>query len=197
MSKKTHYAFIISFLLLIAVIILNRFSFDAMRSYSEEVDHTRQVISQLEKISDHLKSAQIYSPIYDSIPEKDFYKLYRQDAIGIKSEITQLRQLVNDNPQQILLVDSISRMVNAELDVLLTKNIAQIIQSGEGWRLNNLLQIHNMINRGIASEEVLLFKRKASLEQSSKFTNLLTTAFGVIAVGIIIITFISNHVHCL
>ena len=121
MSKKTLYAFIISFLLLIAVIILNRFSFDAMRSYSEEVDHTRQVISQLEKISDHLKSAQIYSPIYDSIPEKDFYKLYRQDAIGIKSEITQLRQLVNDNPQQILLVDSISRMVNAELDVLLTK----------------------------------------------------------------------------
>src|SRR5687767_4856095 len=110
MSKKTLYAFIISFLLLIAVIVLNRFSFDAMRSYSEEVDQTRQVISQFEKISDHLKSAQIYTPAYDTIPEQDFYKLYREEAIGIKAELTQLRQLVNDNAKQISLVDSLITM---------------------------------------------------------------------------------------
>lgn len=192
MSKKTLYAFIISFLLLIAVIVLNRYSFNAMRNYSEEVDHTRQVISQFVRISDHLKSAQIYSPVYDSIPEKDFYKLYRNEAIGIRSELTQLRQLVNDNEKQVLLVDSLTKMVHAEMDVLLSKNIAEIIQSGEGWRLKNLLTIHQMINRGKAEEEVLLFARKASLLQSSRFTTLLTTAFGVIAVGIIIITFISN-----
>src|SRR5688500_14199875 len=124
MSKKTLYAFIISFLLLIAVIILNRFSFDAMRNYSEGVDHTRQVISQFEEISDHLKSAQIYTPTYDSIAERDFYKLYRNEAIGMKAELAQLRQLVNDNQEQIPLVDSLTKMIHAELDVLLSKNIA-------------------------------------------------------------------------
>ena len=76
MSKKTLYAFIISFFLLIAVIILNRFSFNAMRSYTEEIDHTRQVISEFRKISDHLKSAQIYTPSYDTIAQKNFYKLF-------------------------------------------------------------------------------------------------------------------------
>src|SRR5687768_7089902 len=107
MSKKTLYAFIISFLLLIAVIVLNRFSFDSMRNFSEEVDRTRQVISVFEKISDHLKSAQIYTPIYDSIPERDFYKLYRSEAIGIKAELSQLKKLVSDNPEQIKRVDTL------------------------------------------------------------------------------------------
>ena len=92
MSKKTLYAFIISFFLLIAVIILNRFSFNAMRSYTEEIDHTRQVISEFRKISDHLKSAQIYTPSYDTIAQKNFYKLYRSEAIAIKSELGLLKK---------------------------------------------------------------------------------------------------------
>ena len=87
MSKNTLYAFIISFLLLIAVIILNRFSFDAMRTFSEEVDHTRQVISQFEEISDHLKSAQIYTPTYDTIEQKGFINYTDMEAIGIKAEL--------------------------------------------------------------------------------------------------------------
>jgi PAS domain S-box-containing protein len=192
MGKKTLYAFIISFFLLIAVIILNRFSFSAMRNYSEQVDHTRLVISVFQSISNHFKSAQIYTPTYATGPDKDFYALYRREAESIRREIEQLKQLVRDNPEQAKRADSLNNLVTAEIDVLLTRNIAEIISSGERWRLKNILQCHELINKGIAKEEVVLIDRKASLTKSTAVTNVLTTSFGVIAIGIIIFTFISH-----
>src|SRR5215213_3132927 len=141
MSKRTLYAFIISFVLLIAVIVLNKLSFDAMRSYSDRVDHTRQVISLFESVSSHLKSAQIYTPTYLNIPEKEFYILYRRETEGIKSELKRLDQFVLDNVEQKKLVDSLNLMIDAQLNVLRSKNIAEIIEAGEGWRLNSLLAI--------------------------------------------------------
>ncbi|MFL5810919.1 MAG: CHASE3 domain-containing protein, partial [Flavisolibacter sp.] len=192
MGKKTLYAFIISFILLIAVIILNRFSFSAMRNYSEQVDHTRQVISAFESISNHLKSAQIYTPTYAKGPEKNFFALYRREAESIKTELIQAQTLVSDNREQSIRVDSLIKMVASEMNILLSKNISEIITSEEGWRLSRLFAIHELINRAVAREEVLLIDRKASLTKSTRITNILTTSFGIIAVAILAFTFLSN-----
>ena len=63
MSKKTFYAFITSFILLIAVIVLNRLSFDKMRGYSKEVEHTREVIASFKASPTGLKVFRSINPI--------------------------------------------------------------------------------------------------------------------------------------
>src|SRR2546423_13459533 len=106
MSKKTFYAFIISFILLIAVIILNRISFEKMKYDTRWVNHTREVITGFENISNHFKSAEIYTPSYLTIPESEFYLLYKKDADSLSQELVQVRNLVKDNQDQLKMVDS-------------------------------------------------------------------------------------------
>ncbi len=191
MSKRNLYAFLISFIMLLAVIILNRLSFQNVRSYSDAVDNTRQVITVLGNISNHFKSAQIYSPRYNHILQKDFYELYKSDAVKIRGELEVLKLLVFDNPEQYRMADSLQLMINLELDTLLNYDISEIIESGQGYRLYKYFIIHDLINKGIEREEALLMERNKKLKAYTRNNNLLTTAFGVVGVGILLYTFIS------
>src|SRR6476660_10163507 len=192
MSKKTFYAFGISFILLIVVIVLNRMSFDNMKEYNNAVNHTRNVITLFERLSNHFKSAEIYSPSYDSIPENNFYKLYKKEGLQINGELADLKDLVKDNKEQSRLVDSLSTMISGKIYTLLQKNIAEIIQSGEAWRLNYLFAIHEIINRGVAHENELLVSRNEKLKDSMRANNIVSVVFALLAVTIIISTFIST-----
>ena len=191
MSKRNLYAFLISFILLLAVIILNRLSFQNVRSYSESVDKTRQIITVLGNISNHFKSAQIFTPTYNQILQKDYYDLYKNEADKIRTELVVLKRLVAESPDQVKMADTLSLAIQDELDTLMKKNISEIIESGQGWRLYKYFTIHDMINKGIKKEESLLRERKAKLHEFTRNNNLLTTAFGVVGVGILLYTFIS------
>ena len=192
MNRKIFYAFIVSFLLLIVVIVLNRRSFRSMREYTNAVNHTRDVITLFERLSNHFKSAQIYSSTYDSLPEGKFYAVYKKEALQIGSELTALKTLVKDNADQMKLVDSLSTMISGQIYTLLQKNISELTQSGEGWRLGYLFAIHEIINRGIAHEKTLLNFRDEKLRESTSFNNLLSVVFALLAVLIIVSIFVST-----
>lgn len=194
MGKKTLYAFVVSFLLLIAVIILNRFSFRDMRKFSEDVDHTRQVITTLESISNNFKSVQIYSPANDTGHIHNFYQLYYNDAVKLKQELNILTQLVHDNPDQRLVCNRIRKGIEDHFPVLMQKNIQEIIQAGESWRLDSLFSIHALIDDAINYENQLLQDRKTRFYRSVRQNNVLTTALAIIGAGIITITFITSFV---
>src|ERR1700755_3411802 len=104
MNKKTRYAFAISFVLLLTVVIFNLFTVNNIKTYSDLVSHTRDVITTFDGISDNFKSAQIYTPAYDTGSLKSFYDLYKADADSIPGQLRSLRQLIRDNPRQIKLV---------------------------------------------------------------------------------------------
>jgi PAS domain S-box-containing protein len=192
MNKKTLYPFLISFIFLIVVIVINRISFVNMRDYAMQVDHTRVVIGSLEQLSNHFKSAQIYTPTNENIPEKDFYALYKAEAGSIQRELQAIRKLVSDNAVQAKRVDTLSAVINRQLNVLMQKNIAEIIAAGESWRLSELLKVHLTINQAIEEEKRLLAMRKKELDASTALTGLLTIVFSVMGVLVILITFISN-----
>jgi CHASE3 domain sensor protein len=61
MRKKNLYPFLVSLMLLLAVIIINRLSFNSMREYTDAVDRSREIITSYEELSADLKSAEIYS----------------------------------------------------------------------------------------------------------------------------------------
>jgi signal transduction histidine kinase len=192
MNKKSLYAFIISFLLLIVVIVLNRLSFSEMRKYSEAVDHTRNVITVYESISNDFKSAQIFSPSWNKSETEGYLRWYKSEADSIGIELAELKILVADNPVQTARVDSLRSNIRNEMAILLSRNVPEIIASGESWRVQNFLNVHETIKKGIADEEALLLSRKATLLQYTGLNTILTTAFAVLAAGILIFTFTSN-----
>ena len=192
MRKRTLYAFIISFVLLITVIVLNRITFDRMKNFTYWVNHTREVITSFESISNDFKSAQIYTTTYLNDSVQNFYRLYKKDANEINPELAYLKKLVKDNPEQSRRVDSLVIAINKHLPILMEKNIAEIINSKGSWRLGELFTIHQTINRGILDERNLLNERSAELNSFTNLNSWLSIAFSVLAITIFIFTFLNN-----
>jgi PAS domain S-box-containing protein len=192
MNKKVLYSFFVSFILLIAVIIIDRRSFNEMKAYTSWVNHSREVISSLERLSNHLKSAEIYSPNYETTSEKDFYRLYKVEAQNIENDLIHIQKLVNGDADQNRRMNVLITVLEKHKDVLANGNIIEMMHRGEGWRLKDLFGIHDMINKMIEHEKLLLRKRQDDLQKYTSLTGILTVLFSVIAVIIIGFTFLSN-----
>ena len=192
MNKRTLYAFLISFLLLVIAIFLNQKSFDSMKEYTSSVARSRDIITSLERLSNYLKSAQIYSPAYSGLAEKKYYELYLKEAKDVYFEIMRLKNFTKGDSLQLKNLDVIALMIDEQMYVLLHHNIMELVLAGEAWRLSKLFEIHTRINKSILYEKEVLNKLDAELKASTETTNLLTILFSVIAIIIILLTFIFN-----
>jgi len=192
MNKKVFYSFLVAFLLLVAVIIINRRIFNSMREYNGWVNHSRDVITSLEKLSNHFKSAQIYSPSYDSATRSQFYSLYKKETQSIPGELQKLKNLVKRNPEQTKRVNVLAGAISVHLNTLIKYNIVEMINAGEGWRLEKFFQIHNLINNMIEEENKLLLQREGELQNSTQLTGVLTNIFSIAAIVLIFATLLSN-----
>src|SRR5215211_8317722 len=134
MRKKTLYAFIISFILLTTVIVLNRLTYRSMTDYYSEVERAQEVITTFESLSNDFKSAQIYTPTFNSDSVKNFYKLYKKDAENVRVELEELKQRLSKNEDQRQLVSDLKYMINIHLDTLMLHNVAELVRSGQSWR---------------------------------------------------------------
>jgi signal transduction histidine kinase len=163
-----------------------------MKDYAVMVDHTRVVIGSFERVLNDMKSGQLYSSKYAQTNSSIFYNNYKDELEKIAPEMNRLRTLVEDNSAQARRVDSLATLINGELPILKEKNIVEIIQSGEGWRLENLANINLVIKRGIEDEEALLNARKNNLDKFRKYTSFLTIIFSITAFLLVAITFLFN-----
>jgi PAS domain S-box-containing protein len=163
-----------------------------MRQYTMSVDHTRQVITAFEELSNHFKSAEIYSKNYAPVGEQQFYELFKLEAIQVTGEIKEIQLLINDNRDQKIRVDSIAGIIHEQFDTVMMYNIAELINKGEGYRLQRLFRLHYLINDAIEHESRLLAGRKKELQQFTTLNKHLSTLFSVIAILLILITFFSH-----
>jgi PAS domain S-box-containing protein len=192
MGRKALISFIISFVLLITVVIIDKMSFNSMREYTISVDHTREVITSLEELSNHFKSAEIYSEHYAPVGEQQFFGLFKQEGLEVRKEVADVQRLVNDNPEQKQRVDAIAGIINDQFDTIMIYNISELINKGQGWRLMQLFRLHDMINNAIEHENKLLEGRKKELLEFTKMNKVLSTLFSFIAIALILITFFSH-----
>ncbi len=72
-------------------------------------------------------------------------------------------------------------------------NIAQIIDAGQGWRLNDLFTVHRLINQAIAYENGLLKTRQKDLAESTSLSNKLSNLFSFLALSVLLAAFLSNR----
>jgi hypothetical protein len=156
------------------------------------VDHTHDVITNFESLSNNFKSAQIYTTTYQKDSLKNYYGLYKKEADQIEQELENLKLLVRDNLPQSRRVDSVNQLISKHLPLLLQKNVAEIINMGESWRLTELFSIHDMINRGIESEKKLLVTRSKELNNFTRLNNILSITFSFLAISIFIFTFLNS-----
>ena len=163
MRKKTLYAFVISFILLVTVIILNRRTFHDMNNYFASVQEAHEVITTLESLSNHFKSAQIYTQTYQNDSLKNFYRFYKKDADSIPGQLDYLKKMVQNDSQQTRMIREIDSLINVHLPAVMEKNIAEMIYSGQTWRMNELFNIHRLIDRSIEFEKRSLANEKVYL----------------------------------
>src|SRR5688572_8317023 len=119
MNKRTLYAFLISFLLLVIAIFINQKSFDSMKEYTSSVVHSRDIITALERLSNYFKSAQMYSPGSSNVAEKRYYHLYLEEAKDVYFQIMRVKNLSTVDPLQAKKVDTIASMIEEQMFVLL------------------------------------------------------------------------------
>ena len=192
MNKRTLYAFLISFLLLITAIFINRRSFDNMKEYISSATHSREMITSLERLLNYFKSLQMFKPIYTVEEEEAYYRLYLEEAKNVFFEVMRLKNLTVGDSFRDKRIDTISMLINEQYSVLLNNSIADLIATNQAWRLTKLHEAHKRINQCIAHERNVLITLDAEAKASTETTNLLTTLFAVIASVIIALTFIFN-----
>lgn len=194
MNKATLVSFSVSFTLLVIVTIISHFSFERMKEYAISIDEAQSVITAYENLSNHLKSAEVYTDTYTNQPEQGFYRLYKQEAQKVPGDILRIKALVKNDEKKLEHINGISLLVHYQIDALLSKNLSEIIQSGESWRLPILFQIHTRITTAVDNEVTLINRQKAELEESTRLTSVLIPVFSVAAVVLILWAFFSNFV---
>ena len=162
-----------------------------MKNYTAAVDHSREVINSLERLSNHFKSAQIYSPKHSKDYDQ-FYNIFKVEAEGLNWEVERLKRLVQYNPEQRNRIDSIGHWIHQQTDALMQKGLTGIVEDNEVWRLKQLFIIHMTINEGVIYELNLLAEREIELGEVTRLTSILTLIFTIIAIALIVWTFISN-----
>ena len=163
-----------------------------MKQYTSSVVHSRDIITALERLSNYFKSAQMYSPGYANVAEKRYYHLYLEEAKDVYFQIMRIKNLSTGDSLQSKNVDTITSLIEEQMFELLHNSIMQIVRAGQSWRLTKLFEIHTRINNAILYEKEIAKKLDGELKTSTKATNLLTILFAVIAILIILLTFIFN-----
>lgn len=191
MNKKALFAFLVSFILIVIVIIINRQSFDKMREYTRWVNHGRMVMVRFERLSNHFKSAQIFSTRNTNEKTNFFFDFYKAESDSVKNEIASLQWMVADDPAQKDRMDSVGKQISDIIPTLAKYDIEEMIVKDMKPQLEKIIKIQTLINNGIDHERNLLALRTADLEKSTNLTRSLTLLFSIIALLIIIITFVT------
>jgi signal transduction histidine kinase len=163
-----------------------------MKEYTSAVDYSREIVNSLERLSNHFKSAQIYSLQYEIRSKQQLYQFYKDEAEGISTEIERLQYLIKNNTEQERRVDTIAVWIDKHMDILLEKNIAEIVNEDASWRLHDILIIHQAIKEAIAHELNVLGGKEMYLKRSTKLTSALTIIFSIMASTLIAWAFVSN-----
>lgn len=154
-------AFCLALLLLTGVGLASYLSVQRLIENKQRLEHTSQVLENLEKISDGLKDAQGGRRGYILTREAIFIKTYRRGSKTTQQGLKALRKLTIDNPRQHRRLDEIEPIVTKRLAVLL-----QSIQMVQKNKYNRQPEI-NITNLGEKAQQELQ-EKIAVMEQEER-----------------------------
>ncbi|RYU91561.1 response regulator [Mucilaginibacter terrigena] len=177
--------FAISILLVLIVGILSFKSIKQLEDDTVWVNHTQKVIKTTNNLLQLLIDGETGMRGYGATANKTFLDPYNEAVPRITENLSQLTELVADNPAQIQRVDSLKMIVNRQL-VILKTNIETREAKGLDYMVanhmffkgkGNMDSIRDINSRVVETENKLLAERKSASDKAS------AQAIAVIAVG--------------
>jgi CheY-like chemotaxis protein/CHASE3 domain sensor protein len=163
---------------IILVLIVGVLSFQSIKSLEDDtvwVDHTQKVIKTSNNLMQLLIDGETGMRGYGATANKQFLDPYNVAIPRINEHLTQLGEMVADNPLQTKRIDSLKSLVARQL-ALLKLNIDTREKMGLEYMLANKMflsgkgnmdSIRDINNRVVETENDLLAKRKAASDRAS------------------------------
>lgn len=178
MNKKFIFLFLSGFIGLSIAFALNQRSLKELKGEREVVYRVQSVIVLFHQLSINFNSAQIHTPGFDTITNKNITGYYTTNIHSIFSELKRLRRLAIYQEQKRR-VDSLEALMKKEYNWVMVTNISEAIASGvENEHINNLIKIQTITGRGIQYADSVLNNRKLILEKKVNVTEFWSLFFG-------------------
>jgi CheY-like chemotaxis protein/signal transduction histidine kinase/CHASE3 domain sensor protein len=190
--------FAASIILVFIVGILSYNSINQLEEDTKMVDHTQTVINTSDDLLQLMIDAETGMRGYGATANKIFLDPYNAALPKITTDITALHDLIQDNPIQVRRVDSISMLVNSQLEIL-----KENIDTREAKGLEYMVQNHMFVNgkqnmdgiralkeRLNQTETGLLNVRRQSSKEASTSAIIIIVAGSLIFLVIIIVLFL-------
>jgi len=106
---------------IVAVVLIALFTYEASVSRGEAanaVSHTMQVREQLQSLVSTLKDAETSQRGFLLTGTESYLSPYNQARAALPGEITRLRELIADNPDQVKRLSQVERVVNDKMEEL-------------------------------------------------------------------------------
>ena len=189
--------FAVSVFLVLLVGLLSYNSINKLESDSGQVEHTQKVIKTSSDLLQLLTDAETGMRGFAATNKPALLEPYNEALPKIKRDLEQLRELIQDNSIQVRRIDSLSNLVNSQLNILKTNIEVRPIQGLDYMVNNNMFTNgkHNMDEiRAVMShmkntEDKLLTERKASSAEASSRAVYTIVIGSIVFIAIIIMLF--------
>jgi len=177
--------FAVSIILVLVVGVLSFKSIQQLEDDTVWVDHTQKVIKTTNNVLQYLVDGETGMRGYGATANKDFLDPYNVAVPRINETLTQLGEMVVDNPLQVKRIDSLKVLVARQM-ALLKLNIDTRDKQGLDYMVANKMflngkgnmdSIRDINKRVIETESNLLVQRKAASDKASQ------QAIMIIAIG--------------
>jgi diguanylate cyclase (GGDEF)-like protein len=195
-------AFVFALAVILLVGGLSWRSVDALVATNALLAGTNRIIEQLQSLSIDLRDAEAGQHAFLISGRDEFRLAYDAAAARIPRELSELRQLVADEPIQGRHLDQLEgaaiRLIDFHRRVIETRRYAgapqatALVSTGEGYREMNA--IRDALVQAERDERVLLAERAARSEQSARDTMRNFAVAGAAAVGLLLVAaFLVRH----
>ncbi|MBD1394764.1 response regulator [Mucilaginibacter glaciei] len=187
----------VSIVLVLLVGILSYKSINQLEDDTVWVDHTQKVIKTTNSLLQSLIDGETGMRGYGATANKQFLDPYNVAIPRIGETLTELGNLIQDNPEQVKRIDSLKLLVARQMAILKLN-----IDTREKFGLDYMVQRHMFLagkgnmdsirdinKRVIENENNLLVQRKINSEKASREAILVIVIGSLIFLGIIIIMF--------
>ena len=192
MTLKTDTKIILGFALAVGILLLTAAaSFWSIRGLSEQtakVEHTYQVLQEVESVTAVLKDAQAGTRGYLLTGDTVYLRPYSIATGQLPASLARLQALTSDNPSQQARLDSLRMLVEQEFRIL--RPLTEIRNSRSQSAMQTLLdtdrqtlrQVRILYNRIKENEMTLLAQRSARQDVFEKATPIVVLVSAVLAV---------------
>ncbi|WP_333863963.1 response regulator [Sphingobacterium sp.] len=184
--RNLQIGFGISLLLLLASSTASYVSIRKQIHNSAMVDHSRRVMSRVNKILQDLQNAETGQRGFLLTGMDKFLDPYKTGLQSLPQSLSRAHDLTSDNPEQQQVIDTLSTLVRSRLAKL--ENLVNIKKRGGMVTVSQLEEgktymdsCRLLISRIIDKEELLLNKRSDELGRSSGYTSIFVLLAAVVS----------------